>query len=137
MTNQDEFKRIHVPRTSAPRAGAAHKGYAALAGSLLLALSFSGWAQTGALPSLALGSVRTGTLAGEQTNAYQIVLTAGQFAAVTVTQPGMAVTLKIFGPDGKLLAAAEQGAQSREQQRPGGRPPGRARRGSPLRPRDA
>jgi len=42
-------------------------------------------------------------ISGLQTQSYQITLSAGQFAAVTIQQHGIDIAEKLFGPDGKEL----------------------------------
>jgi hypothetical protein len=43
-------------------------------------------------------------LAGAQKHSYQLGLTQGQYVSLTVDQRGIDVLVRMFGPDGKLIA---------------------------------
>jgi tetratricopeptide (TPR) repeat protein len=54
--------------------------------------------------TLELGKPIERELAGAQSHAYQITLTAGQYLNVVVEQRGIDVVVTLLGPDGKLIA---------------------------------
>lgn len=86
-----------------------------LGSALLFLLSVFGFAQTSAVPPLTPGVAIERTLPDGQTHTYQITFTAGQFASFAVEQKALDVTLKFFGPDGKLLVELNNSTQGREQ----------------------
>lgn len=104
-----------IPRTSNPTGPPRIGDRLKLLISLLLVLSGSGFTQTGAIHPLAPGVAIERALAGGQMHAYQVALATGQFAAIVVESKSLAVTLKLFGPDGELSVEADSGAQGREQ----------------------
>lgn len=76
-------------------------------GALLLALSHCGGhvlaqADQKAQP-LETGKPLERELAGGQSHAYQLTLSAGQYLHVVVEQRGIDVVVTLFGPDGKKL----------------------------------
>ena len=46
-------------------------------------------------------------LTGDQSHAYTLTLAAGQYLRVVIEPRGIDVALKLFGPDGKLIAEVD------------------------------
>ncbi len=99
MANPKAFNRT-VPQQIFDRLST----FIVLAGGLLLALSSSGLAQTGAVQPLLPGVALERELVSGQIHHYQFALSLGQFAQVEVEPLGIPLVVEVFGADGKPQA---------------------------------